>query len=213
MKKLNENELELCVIGFLGGDFLNCVLCLGVLQDPKQCRNGHNFCNSCILSALKSKKECPCCKVEMPSGSQLVTNLLAKNLTAALRYRCRTSQLRTQCSWIGASLKDRQDHITVCPFEVIKYCAYFHQSVPPCCGWKQCVGIVKRMDEKNHHSKPQVTDVIDLTDLPQSSVLSPTIPEAAGRASSSSSSRCNSSRIDLPPAVTYLGSNRKRGKP
>ncbi len=53
-----------------------CPLCLNIINDPQQCKNGHGFCNTCIRKAIATRKECPVCKV------YLTADLLGRSLFA-----------------------------------------------------------------------------------------------------------------------------------
>ena len=46
-------------------DHVVCAICLEVLDKPVMCPNGHNFCLMCLRVSLRSKKECPACKVRL----------------------------------------------------------------------------------------------------------------------------------------------------
>jgi hypothetical protein len=47
---------------------LKCSICMDVLNKPKQCQNGHIFCNDCIVDSIKLKPECPICKVPLTAA-------------------------------------------------------------------------------------------------------------------------------------------------
>lgn len=66
---------------------LLCPICLNVLKDPNQCKNGHCFCLSCISSALKDSAKCPTCLIPLISD-QLSHNLLIKNQIDKLIVKC-----------------------------------------------------------------------------------------------------------------------------
>lgn len=48
---------------------LQCAICLGLLRAPKQCKNGHLFCDECISVALLDAKRCPQCRCALSYSS------------------------------------------------------------------------------------------------------------------------------------------------
>ena len=44
---------------------LKCGICQDVLERPKQCKNGHLFCQDHFSAWLNKKKECPTCQCKM----------------------------------------------------------------------------------------------------------------------------------------------------
>ncbi|XP_066432914.1 E3 ubiquitin/ISG15 ligase TRIM25-like [Eleutherodactylus coqui] len=57
-------------------DELNCSICLSLYTDPVSLRCGHNFCRSCIVSALDAQEaagvySCPYCREESPQRPAL----------------------------------------------------------------------------------------------------------------------------------------------
>lgn len=74
-----------------------CGLCLDVLNNPHQCRNGHCFCYGCVCSALAVQKVCPICKCSMTVES-MHGNLLIRNLIEKTNVKCENEG----CDWTGA---------------------------------------------------------------------------------------------------------------
>jgi len=72
-------------------DEFTCAVCMGVLERPRQCTNGHVFCEACITDWLQRKAECPTCKCKLTAAS-LVRNLVVERLILALRLRCPESR-------------------------------------------------------------------------------------------------------------------------
>ena len=68
---------------------IECNICMQVLNDPTQCKNGHMFCRYCVVRSLATKSECPTCKVDL-SASSISTNLFVKNLIDHMDVHCFT---------------------------------------------------------------------------------------------------------------------------
>lgn len=54
---------------------LSCGICLQLLVKPRQCTNGHLFCNECIVASLEKRPECPTCRCHM-SGAENIARYL-----------------------------------------------------------------------------------------------------------------------------------------
>ncbi|XP_069591002.1 E3 ubiquitin/ISG15 ligase TRIM25-like [Ranitomeya imitator] len=66
-------------------DKLNCSICLSLYTDPVSLRCGHNFCRSCIVSALDTQEaaggySCPDCRAEYPERPALEKNRKLRNI-------------------------------------------------------------------------------------------------------------------------------------
>jgi len=103
---------------------VECRICLNICNNPKQCPNGHMFCNKCILSALDNRKKCPCCSIAL-NEKKLSTNLLAKSMINTLSIRCPAPLVGEDdtCSWTG-TLSTLTNHINTCEYKSINcnYC-------------------------------------------------------------------------------------------
>lgn len=60
---------------------LSCGICLQLLAKPRQCTNGHLFCNECIVASLEKRPECPTCRCHM-SGAENIARYLQPYLPA-----------------------------------------------------------------------------------------------------------------------------------
>ena len=73
---------------------LLCGICLGLLQDPRQCVNGHLFCFHCVSRVLfeneKDDKEsiCPICRINI-SPSTLSRSLYVEKAISSLKKFCK----------------------------------------------------------------------------------------------------------------------------
>ncbi len=63
-----------------------CGICLNVLKDPHQCKNGHTYCFDCISEALTARNVCPSCSVHLNLHS-LSKSLVLRNLIDKLIVR------------------------------------------------------------------------------------------------------------------------------
>ncbi|XP_018416723.1 PREDICTED: E3 ubiquitin/ISG15 ligase TRIM25-like [Nanorana parkeri] len=63
---------------------LNCSICLDIYKDPVSLRCGHNFCQDCVVSALKAQKSrpytCPECKANYADWPLLEKNRKLNNI-------------------------------------------------------------------------------------------------------------------------------------
>ncbi|XP_044159611.1 E3 ubiquitin/ISG15 ligase TRIM25-like isoform X1 [Bufo gargarizans] len=64
---------------------LDCSICLSLYTDPVSLRCGHNFCRSCIVSALDAQEaagvySCPDCRAEYPERPALEKNRKLENI-------------------------------------------------------------------------------------------------------------------------------------
>lgn len=88
---------------------LKCSICLCILKSPRQCVNGHIFCNICVTRALRTNKTCPICKVGMVFDFSCSRNLYVENVINDLLVRCpsrcSTDIISTSeddaCPWVG----------------------------------------------------------------------------------------------------------------
>jgi hypothetical protein len=89
----------------------DCGLCLDILNDPFQCKNGHMFCKSCILHSInKVGRKCPTCKTYLTTET-ISRNLLANNQIHDAKVKC--ACFDEQCDWIGTiSTRSNRD----CPY-------------------------------------------------------------------------------------------------
>src|ERR1700710_322235 len=87
-------------------DDLVYILCLGILNDPQQCKNGHLFCKHCILKSVLTLKKCPTCKLKL-YVKDLSSCLLAKTMIENLQVRCHRLPILSpgSCSWTGPMFK------------------------------------------------------------------------------------------------------------
>jgi hypothetical protein len=87
-------------------NYLQCGICLEVLNNPKQCMSGHIFCLFCLTRSLERNKHCPVCKTFLKIESAS-SSLLARNLVFDLVAKCNCGDLT--CEWQGP-LSDIESH-------------------------------------------------------------------------------------------------------
>jgi hypothetical protein len=121
-----------------------CPICLYVLKDPVQCKEGHAFCGDCS-SRLR---QCACCRINLIPGG-LTRNLIARDSIQELEVRCSTiynsseTCIKTNncCSWLG-KLKDQDKHLQLtCSFVLIT------------CSYRECNAKVRQIDAPSHRFK------------------------------------------------------------
>ncbi len=98
-----------------------CSLCLDVMKNPKQCINGHLFCEECINLALEKAKTCPVCKCDV-TKENLGSNLFVRNVINKLEVKCEFISKEYEmdpCTWTG-SLHARENHIANCEYQSVK---------------------------------------------------------------------------------------------
>jgi hypothetical protein len=91
-------------------DDLLCGICQEILNDPHQCQNGHMFCKTCLLAALKYKSKCPICKTSLDKN-YLCKNQYVHNFIQTRRVvcKCKSEELSKDlgCVWTG-NLSERE---------------------------------------------------------------------------------------------------------
>jgi hypothetical protein len=91
-----------------------CGVCLNILKDPYQCKNGHCFCLECFKIVLVRTPRCPMCMI--PANiSTISRSLFVKDAVDELQTVCISCTNVPQntsagcCKWVG-SLVHRQSH-------------------------------------------------------------------------------------------------------
>jgi hypothetical protein len=90
-----------------------CSLCMEVLNDPYQCKNGHMNCKECWNDlVLKTGPECTLCRTEVYGLNDLSKCLLVRRQIAALPVTCICLQninaSNAGCQWTG-TLAEREE--------------------------------------------------------------------------------------------------------
>jgi hypothetical protein len=100
-------------------DLYFCGICLLVINHPLQCVNGHVFCRSCLLTAIKRNNVCPKCRTGFPSDiNEISFNLIVNNSIGKLDIMCPTKVQTIEddgikCEWIG-KVYDLKTHMKTC---------------------------------------------------------------------------------------------------
>ncbi|KAG9465595.1 hypothetical protein GDO78_018039 [Eleutherodactylus coqui] len=85
-------------------DKLDCSICLSLYTDPVSLRCGHNFCRSCIVSALDAQEaagvySCPDCREESPQRPALEKNRKLANIVERFLSRQPDMESRIFCTY------------------------------------------------------------------------------------------------------------------
>eukprot|EP01114_Cavostelium_apophysatum_P024074 TRINITY_DN92_c2_g1_i1.p1 TRINITY_DN92_c2_g1~~TRINITY_DN92_c2_g1_i1.p1 ORF type:complete len:436 (-),score=71.84 TRINITY_DN92_c2_g1_i1:90-1397(-) len=67
---------------------LCCGICLNLLSKPRQCRNGHLFCLSCISQYVERTPQCPQCRCSL-KDTDLARSLFVEKHIRQLKVHCR----------------------------------------------------------------------------------------------------------------------------
>ena len=81
----------------------NCIICLQVLSNPYQCRNGDVFCFKCISEWFrKGHDSCPGCRAFL-TLDLLIPNKIVKNIIDGMLIKCDKKSFEKDdfCDWIG----------------------------------------------------------------------------------------------------------------
>lgn len=105
-------------------DSFTCSICLEILNDPVQCKEGHVYCRCCITEALSRSRRCPECRGDLTLET-LGNNLLIKGLINDLQVKCKTNmdQRENVCDWTG-KLENLETHLKYTCREAIVSCEY-----------------------------------------------------------------------------------------
>ncbi|KAG9462484.1 hypothetical protein GDO78_014060 [Eleutherodactylus coqui] len=90
-------------------DELDCSICLSLYTDPVSLRCGHNFCRSCIVSALDAQEaagvySCPDCREESPQRPALEKNRKLANIVERFLSSQPDMESRIFCTYCIKSL-------------------------------------------------------------------------------------------------------------
>lgn len=134
-----------------------CPICEKVLRNPKQCKNGHAFCELCIDRVLQSSSQqnsrCPTCNTHIRRSTLCPSSPLGA-MIGEMSIRCvrhspaiglenerkrkNVFEGKESCQWRGL-LSDLDDHIAnECAFE------------PVSCPNKNCTTVIARRFFENH---------------------------------------------------------------
>ena len=78
---------SLTLVGDLPED-LTCSICLGALEKPVQCSNGHLFCRACAEQVVKKAKKCPVCRCSMTAKSLIRPPSMVSNALGNIVVHC-----------------------------------------------------------------------------------------------------------------------------
>ncbi|KAL6044324.1 RGS-containing protein kinase RCK1 [Balamuthia mandrillaris] len=114
---------------------VQCGICLQILNKPRQCRNGHLFCLSCIVRSISKNPECPTCRCRLEE-EHLARSLFVEKHIRNLKVFCKYHfKLRDEgqsfMEWIEdedgcqevLTLENRVSHEQKCGFAAVS-CKY-----------------------------------------------------------------------------------------
>ncbi|CAB4034058.1 E3 ubiquitin- ligase NRDP1-like [Paramuricea clavata] len=114
-----------------------CCICLGVLQDPKQCENNeHYFCSGCIKKHLeKTSHSCPVCQQKLTVETLRKAPRIVADCVS--RYKISCDHAARGCDAVP-ELGALQAHVQDCDF------------MPVTCSNDGCDEVVSKRDVKQH---------------------------------------------------------------
>ena len=114
-----------------------CCICLGVLQDPKQCENNeHYFCSGCIKKHLeKTSHSCPVCQDKLTVETLRKAPRIVADCVS--RYKISCDHAARGCDAV-LELGALQAHVQDCDF------------MPGTCSNEGCDEVVSKRDVKQH---------------------------------------------------------------
>jgi hypothetical protein len=114
-----------------------CCICLGVLQDPKQCENNeHYFCSGCIKKHLeKTSHSCPVCQDKLTVETLRKAPRIVADCVS--RYKISCDHAARGCDAV-LELGALQAHVQDCDF------------MPVTCSNEGCDDVVSKRDVKQH---------------------------------------------------------------
>ena len=114
-----------------------CCICLGVLQDPKQCENNeHYFCSGCIKKHLeKTSHSCPVCQDKLTVETLRKAPRIVADCVS--RYKISCDHAARGCDAV-LELGALQAHVQDCDF------------MPVTCSNEGCDEVVSKRDVKQH---------------------------------------------------------------
>ena len=114
-----------------------CCICLGVLQDPKQCENNeHYFCSGCIKKHLeKTSHSCPVCQDKLTVETLRKAPRIVADCVS--RYKISCDHAARGCDAV-LELGALQAHVQDCDF------------MPVTCSNEGCDEVLRKRDVKQH---------------------------------------------------------------
>eukprot|EP01112_Ceratiomyxa_fruticulosa_P022670 TRINITY_DN838_c0_g1_i4.p1 TRINITY_DN838_c0_g1~~TRINITY_DN838_c0_g1_i4.p1 ORF type:complete len:552 (+),score=88.26 TRINITY_DN838_c0_g1_i4:182-1837(+) len=80
--------LDLLIVDQETAKELQCGICLQLLSKPRQCKNGHLFCEACIRQSLDRNQECPSCRLPLKL-EELARSLFVEKHIRNLKIWCK----------------------------------------------------------------------------------------------------------------------------
>ncbi|XP_078683620.1 TNF receptor-associated factor 5-like [Branchiostoma floridae x Branchiostoma belcheri] len=80
---------------------LECGICQYVANNPRLCKQGHQFCKNCIAEWIKCTESCPHCRTPIDDVRTLPVALSIKNIIDKTKAKCTNGDASSKCSWTG----------------------------------------------------------------------------------------------------------------
>lgn len=127
---------------------LQCGICLQLLNKPRQCKNGHLFCLSCISQCLEKGHECPSCRCSLKM-EELARSLFVEKHLRLLKVYCKNHFIYLEDKgWFAdeegcnetVTLENQQRHELICGYSLV-----------PCKYSSNC-GKIRKMNIETHET-------------------------------------------------------------
>lgn len=126
---------------------LQCAICLQILNKPRQCKNGHLFCLTCITKCLSKNPECPSCRC------RLTEEALARSLFVERHIRNLKVFCKYHFKW-SEEAKDWEEDEQGCPHVLTLETRVTHEQkcgfAPVNCKYSPLCGKQRRMSLDAH---------------------------------------------------------------
>uniref|UniRef100_A0A6B2L4X5 RING-type domain-containing protein n=1 Tax=Arcella intermedia TaxID=1963864 RepID=A0A6B2L4X5_9EUKA len=126
---------------------LQCAICLGLLSHPRQCKNGHLFCETCVLRSIQRSPKCPSCRCPL-SENELSRSLFVEKHINTLNLYCKNhfKYQPNQKEWLldadGCNEvfinEEMKKHEAACPYNWVD------------CSWNKKCSRVRKKDLEAH---------------------------------------------------------------
>lgn len=82
-EKDDEPPLDVLIVDQHKSRDLQCCICLNILAQPRQCKNGHLFCLECARKCIERNPQCPQCRCNLTEEGLSRSLFVEKHLRSA----------------------------------------------------------------------------------------------------------------------------------